>query len=435
MVGHNCLMDTLRLVNDFIIPLPPSYFSFKAALSRVFPAVYDTRFIITHPDFRAKFARFRLEDAYNTAIKWSRDTNSIPNIKPSASVEMQAHDAGYDAYMTGSLFGSIVCAWDKSRGRWGIDPSIAGRFVNRLSLYRCASHIYLAGPDPYLYDLSGVFYMCESDILRKVLFSFKDNKAKPPLPLSKQTSATLLPIFTKILTDLCLIPKSLKSKASQANPSSEVQEQKNPTDEKDEDSLVSLYLLPYPKDPSRYPGVFAQIYIRDPPSNSSGGKETGESQYPWRRLLINQTEALSIVSALNAKLPYFVTTFGEVVGTLWPMSSTIITNPSSIEPSLVAGSSWAELEKALAKDIKNSGENSEMKKDLEARENSKNVLSVSSPLVRKRGRKSVKRTASEGSLTPELRKKIKKSKEAALKRRKRSKSNSIKTKLQQASDS
>lgn len=45
IVGHNAFFDLLYICHNFIYPLPETYGEFKMLINRMFPVIYDTKFM------------------------------------------------------------------------------------------------------------------------------------------------------------------------------------------------------------------------------------------------------------------------------------------------------------------------------------------------------------------------------------------------------
>ena len=69
VVGHNMFLDLGHLYEAFIEPLPDSYFDFKRKFGKLFPKVYDTKFVCTSLSLDSAFPSSSLGDAYATVTK------------------------------------------------------------------------------------------------------------------------------------------------------------------------------------------------------------------------------------------------------------------------------------------------------------------------------------------------------------------------------
>jgi len=123
LVGHNCLMDLMKMCYQFgNDPLPKTYRGFKAQMTSMFPAVYDTKLVCfelkrTLEDIQSKFAdRFQSTNLETLKSflesKAGEDFSHLPFapqiLHGCKSLRYEenviAHEAGYDAFMTGFAF-------------------------------------------------------------------------------------------------------------------------------------------------------------------------------------------------------------------------------------------------------------------------------------------------------------------------------------------
>ena len=126
IVGHNCFSDLIRMYQNFIDDLPFKYQEFKETLHSAFPAIYDTK----HVAFVARrllrdcesdeiaehaekmFWTTSLHELYKNVTNDSTSTwigFYMPVVKhseltPKYVENGTAHEAGYDAFMSGVVF-------------------------------------------------------------------------------------------------------------------------------------------------------------------------------------------------------------------------------------------------------------------------------------------------------------------------------------------
>ena len=125
VVGHNCYLDLAHIFQKFLGPLPDHVDKFTRIVHEHFPLVLDTKLLLSSDSvlYNAVAGRTSLGDAYHALAEQKSSTassnSSSSSSPPSASsVPMrfasdydayadpsgqQHHEAGYDAYMTGSL--------------------------------------------------------------------------------------------------------------------------------------------------------------------------------------------------------------------------------------------------------------------------------------------------------------------------------------------
>ena len=125
LVVHNGLQDLLFLMSHFHNPkLPEDWSDCKQLLSNYFPLIYDTKCLAieycssmfrendNNNNSNAMKSQTHLEAVYQRALldfpKWNRtfDSNNGNN-SDDHQHEEQAHDAAYDAYMTGAAFHAL----------------------------------------------------------------------------------------------------------------------------------------------------------------------------------------------------------------------------------------------------------------------------------------------------------------------------------------
>lgn len=121
-VGHNCFADILFLMAALDEPLPVSLSQWKTRVSSLFPTIFDTKYLSSRRDLfpRGRFTASHLGglfDAYG--LKSSQVEVSLPlgfqSYDPqtllrgcSGGRSSPAHEAGYDALMTGTLLLNLL---------------------------------------------------------------------------------------------------------------------------------------------------------------------------------------------------------------------------------------------------------------------------------------------------------------------------------------
>ncbi|KAL2613445.1 hypothetical protein R1flu_025137 [Riccia fluitans] len=135
LIGHNCLLDLAHLHDKFLGSLPSNIKAFSASISRHFPCVLDTKYLLkTEPSLREANSRSTsLAIVYQQLCQGFLDHEGIPQrfhsgkprivtkpfsrVKVEFATELQRysggtdtglkHEAGFDAYMTGAIFAQI----------------------------------------------------------------------------------------------------------------------------------------------------------------------------------------------------------------------------------------------------------------------------------------------------------------------------------------
>ncbi|KAI8887857.1 CAF1-domain-containing protein [Backusella circina FSU 941] len=125
IVGHNMLLDVCHVIGQFIQPLPDTLPEFKKLAHSIFPRMVDTKFIVSQePGFKELFGTGTALEALR--FETSREAFYNPRIDmhpefPRYLTEM-AHEAGYDAFMTGAVFLKLVSAMDKKANPSKFEP-------------------------------------------------------------------------------------------------------------------------------------------------------------------------------------------------------------------------------------------------------------------------------------------------------------------------
>ncbi|CEP09708.1 hypothetical protein [Parasitella parasitica] len=118
IVGHNMLLDMCHLIGQFIQPLPETLAEFKALAHRLFPKMADTKYMCTaEPELSTFFgADTALESlAFETRKEQFKNPQIDMHSGFSRYLTEMAHEAGYDAYMTGFVYLKLVSYLYKTR--------------------------------------------------------------------------------------------------------------------------------------------------------------------------------------------------------------------------------------------------------------------------------------------------------------------------------
>ncbi|ROT85709.1 poly(A)-specific ribonuclease [Penaeus vannamei] len=124
LVGHNLVLDLLHLINKTVHPLPEHFDNFKTLVKNNIPTVYDTKLLAKDPPFCVDIPFTALGSLY----KDLREKYEPPTFAPeegyashSCEEDGMAHNAGYDAFMTGVCFVTMVKKLDGMN--WAIHPN------------------------------------------------------------------------------------------------------------------------------------------------------------------------------------------------------------------------------------------------------------------------------------------------------------------------
>ncbi|CAO3669420.1 unnamed protein product [Umbelopsis ramanniana] len=105
VVGHNVLLDLCHMVNQFIAPLPQDVKGFKEMVHRRFPSVIDTKYLAAQAPDLAHFQSTSLENIYfETRLPPFEGPKIELHWDFPAYQSSKAHEAAYDAYITGYVF-------------------------------------------------------------------------------------------------------------------------------------------------------------------------------------------------------------------------------------------------------------------------------------------------------------------------------------------
>ncbi|XP_045448596.1 poly(A)-specific ribonuclease PARN-like [Melitaea cinxia] len=159
VIGHNMLLDLLHTLNHFFQPLPSDYESFKEFAHCMFPRLLDTKYLSSLPPFKDKVNSSVLHHLLTTL---SEPPFSLSKVECAAGrgytrSDAKAHEAGYDAYVTGLCFLAMQAHLARMRGEScarvpAPDSPLLKPFLNKLFLSRTAHqdspYINLTGPEP-----------------------------------------------------------------------------------------------------------------------------------------------------------------------------------------------------------------------------------------------------------------------------------------------
>lgn len=105
VIGHNCMMDMEFLISHFERRLTPDFLRFKRLTRNAFSSgVFDTKILADE----IKMKRKSLGDLYKYVEKEIKTENTCNLASGFEFSEGVAHNAGYDAYMTGICFWKLL---------------------------------------------------------------------------------------------------------------------------------------------------------------------------------------------------------------------------------------------------------------------------------------------------------------------------------------
>jgi poly(A)-specific ribonuclease len=141
LIVHNGTLDLLFTLSSFQEDLPEKYQDFKSLVNRLFPVIYDTRYLLEKiPGFYEEFDKIApskgLKELYNF-LKPNSGSQIIlaPGFEKYYD-EKYAHEAGFDAFMTG------ICFLKIAESQANIEA-----YKNSLPLYKCLYSIKFDNED------------------------------------------------------------------------------------------------------------------------------------------------------------------------------------------------------------------------------------------------------------------------------------------------
>ena len=200
VVGHNMLLDILHLHHTFFHPVPENYEDFKISTTSIFPKLCDTKVLASTKPFKTYLSYTGLEQCYSAVFQ-------KPFKKPPVAFAEgfdkkycsgnAAHEAGYDAYMTGCVFvsflnyiGSLV---KPPKQHVPCSSDLLTPFVNKIFLMRIVDLYYMdLSNDDVIPTRDDMFYLTfpEQWKTRDIVKLFEEfgtfTKVVVPIPLRAQ---------------------------------------------------------------------------------------------------------------------------------------------------------------------------------------------------------------------------------------------------------
>ena len=142
LLGHNMLLDLLHMIRLFVAPLPNDLDGFKSLIKGVLPRLIDTKVMASTEPLHSHFPISHLQEVY-------KKSSEAPFVKPNvvfpegfddyADNDSKAHEAGFDAYMTGVAFIAMASFVERERDGSApcgeIDFDIIKPFLNKIFLF------------------------------------------------------------------------------------------------------------------------------------------------------------------------------------------------------------------------------------------------------------------------------------------------------------
>jgi poly(A)-specific ribonuclease len=139
LIGHNCFLDIFHFYQHFYEDLPDTLEEFKTNWTKIFPEVYDTKVLSLETRL---FDSFVPMNQRHLERLYTHVTSNFLFARPEISMDPDcissssgAHNAGYDAMMTGALFARLF-AVDKPINQITIDQDYKTKYLNRVNLMK-----------------------------------------------------------------------------------------------------------------------------------------------------------------------------------------------------------------------------------------------------------------------------------------------------------
>ncbi|KAL1924252.1 uncharacterized protein VTP21DRAFT_7287 [Calcarisporiella thermophila] len=158
IIGHNFWLDLCHIYAQFVKPLPAGFSDCKRALNQLFPFVYDTKYICASEKFKCWINDSNLVELEE---RLHREPFTEPKIEINVhhcrySIQNPAHEAGYDAFMTGVVFlklaGFLHSPPDEKTEKTIVEKDIANESVDAedipmLPVSECTSYVEYENED------------------------------------------------------------------------------------------------------------------------------------------------------------------------------------------------------------------------------------------------------------------------------------------------
>nr|XP_045619089.1 poly(A)-specific ribonuclease PARN-like [Procambarus clarkii] len=154
IVGHNLVLDLLHMIEKMVQPLPEKLEQFKSLVKCNIPTVYDTKLLAKDPPFCVDIPVTSLGAVYSDVCsKFNPPHLVIEEGYESYETgsNSKAHDAGFDAFITGVCFVTMVKKLDGSnwKNKSVVKSKHLDMYANRVN--NMSSHdipfLNLVGPD------------------------------------------------------------------------------------------------------------------------------------------------------------------------------------------------------------------------------------------------------------------------------------------------
>ncbi|VVC36113.1 Hypothetical protein CINCED_3A018229 [Cinara cedri] len=158
VVGHNMTLDVCHMIHQFCLPLPSVYDEFQDTVKLISPRFLDTKYMSGIEPLCGFFRSTVLNDLNKSLAEQCQDFTILEPEIPEVgyiSDTSKLHDAGYDSYLTSSVFVNLCNFYGKIKDikdQILPDSSYLKKYENKLFMIRYNEDpcLNLNGPEPKL---------------------------------------------------------------------------------------------------------------------------------------------------------------------------------------------------------------------------------------------------------------------------------------------
>ncbi|CAH0554377.1 unnamed protein product [Brassicogethes aeneus] len=162
LIGHNCLLDVMLLINSFECDLPSSFSEFKKLSHSLFPTIYDTKRICFELKNLIPEEKRYHDTSLGDLFEYFKNGTGRHVVLNSPAIDAVSesnlgnfHEAGWDSYCSGYVFIRLaylnICKKYPASKRFVSSELIGGMVEhrNKINMARgYVNHINLEGQDP-----------------------------------------------------------------------------------------------------------------------------------------------------------------------------------------------------------------------------------------------------------------------------------------------
>ncbi|XP_022101867.1 poly(A)-specific ribonuclease PARN-like [Acanthaster planci] len=150
VIGHNMMLDVMHAIQHFSFSLPENLSEFKELVGCVFPKLIDTKVMAGTQPFKEHIPLTGLAELEKSLSNdpFTKPTFvTAPGYPSYCSTNDQSHEAGYDAFITGSCFATMAnylgSFLDPPKGCVSPTCNLIEPFHNKMCLFRVQDLPYL----------------------------------------------------------------------------------------------------------------------------------------------------------------------------------------------------------------------------------------------------------------------------------------------------